>query len=192
MRFATINRITKETNISLSINLDGGDININTGIGFFDHMLEAFAMHGSFGLEVKAEGDLRVDAHHTVEDVGIVLGQAFAKALGKRKGISRFGHFFTPMDEALAFSAVDISGRPFLRFAAEFSTEKIGLYDTCLTEEFMRAFATNGGVTLHVRCEYGTNDHHITEAIFKSFAHSLRIAVEPVEGLKYLSTKGTL
>nr|WP_319488135.1 imidazoleglycerol-phosphate dehydratase HisB [uncultured Caproiciproducens sp.] len=191
MRTSVQNRKTKETDISISLFLDGGETDISTGIGFFDHMLNAFAVHGGFGLSVKAVGDLQVDGHHTVEDVGIVLGKAFAEALGDKSGISRFGSFFVPMDEALAFASVDISGRPYLLFQADFKQERIGEYDTCLTEEFMRAFAFNAGITLHTRIEYGVNAHHEIEAMFKAVGHAMRLAVaETSAGV--LSTKGSL
>ena len=176
MRTAQETRKTKETDVAVSLSLDGGAVDISTGIGFFDHMLSAFAVHGRFGLQVKTIGDLYVDGHHTVEDTGIVLGKAFAQAFGDRSGIARFGSFYVPMDEALAFAAVDVSGRPFLAFRANFSQERTGEYDLCLTEEFMRAFATNAGITLHVRLEYGANAHHEVEAIFKAVAHALRLA----------------
>ncbi len=151
MRTAQETRKTKETDITIALSLDGGAVEISTGIGFFDHMLTAFAVHGGFGLQVKAVGDLYVDGHHTVEDTGIVLGKAFAKALGDKSGIARFGSFYIPMDEALAFAAVDVSGRPFLAFRAEFSQERTGEYDLCLTEEFLRAFAMNAGITGQMR-----------------------------------------
>ncbi len=143
MRTAEATRTSKETDISIKLNLDGGEIKINTGIGFFDHMLEAFAVHGGFGLQVNVKGDLQVDCHHTIEDTGIVLGKAFAKALGDKSSIERFGSFYIPIDEALSFAAVDISGRPFLIFNAVFPQERTGNYDCCMTEEFMRAFAFN-------------------------------------------------
>ena len=153
-RKAEIIRKTKETDIKVSLNLDGGgNISINTGIGFFDHMLNSFAVHGVFDLTVICKGDLNVDGHHSVEDVGICLGRAFNEALGDKSGIMRFGSAFIPMDEALAFCALDISNRPFLVFNAEFSNEKIGEYDSCLTEEFMRAFAFNAGITLHLKAK---------------------------------------
>ena len=190
MRQAAAERTTKETDVSVQLCLDGGDVSISTGIGFFDHMLNAFAVHGGFGLTVRVKGDLEVDGHHTVEDTGIVLGQALAKALGDKSGIARFGSFFIPMDESLAFAAVDVSGRPFLRFQAEFSQERCGEYDACLTEEFFRAFAMNAGITLHLRLEYGANAHHEIEAMFKVAAHALRLAVSEKKGL--LSTKGVL
>lgn len=190
MRTAQVTRKTKETDIELSLCLDGGEADIQTGIGFFDHMLEALAVHGGFGLRVRAEGDRHVDGHHTVEDVGIVLGKAFAQALGDKSGIARFGSFFVPMDEALAFAAVDVSGRPYLVFGASFAQERVGEFDTCLTVEFFRAFAYNAGITLHLRAEYGDNAHHVIEALFKAAAHALRLAVAPKEGT--LSTKGSL
>ncbi len=192
MRTAEINRKTKETDISVKLDLDGGEVNIDTGIGFFDHMLTALAVHGGFGLTVKAAGDLNVDGHHTVEDVGIVLGAAFAQALGDKSGIMRYGSCYIPMDEALGFCALDISARPYLVFKAGFTNERVGKFDTCLTEEFMRAFAFNAGITLHLCCEYGSNDHHIIEALFKALAHALKQAVRLNESGGALSTKGTL
>lgn len=190
MRIGTYDRNTKETSISAAVNLDGGSVELSTGIGFFDHMLEAFAVHGGFGLTVKAEGDLQVDGHHTVEDTGIVLGKAFSQALSDKSGIARFGSFFVPMDEALAFASVDVSGRPYLVFDAEFPEQRVGAFDTCLTKEFFRAFCFNAGITLHVRVEYGENSHHMIEALFKAAAHALRLAVQPKDGV--LSTKGSL
>lgn len=191
MRTSVQQRKTRETDISAELCLDGGEVQISTGIGFFDHMLNSFAVHGGFGLKIKAIGDLNVDCHHTVEDTGIVLGKAFAQALGDKSGIARFGSFIVPMDEALAFAAVDISGRPFLVFQADFKQERIGEYDTCMTEEFMRAFAVNAGITLHTKVEYGINAHHQIEALFKAVAHALNLAVKPC-GSKVLSTKGSL
>ena len=191
MRTSVQSRKTRETEISVQLNLDGGEVEIKTGIGFFDHMLQAFAVHGGFGLKITAKGDLEVDGHHTVEDTGIVLGKAFAEALGDKSGIARFGSFTVPMDEALAFAAVDVSGRPYLVFQAQFPQEKIGDYDSCLTEEFMRALAFNAGITLHTRVEYGVNAHHMVEAMFKAVAHALRLAVQPT-GTGTLSTKGVL
>ena len=188
MRTAEIKRKTKETDIEVFVKLDGeGKVSINTGIGFFDHMLTAFGVHSGIDLQVDVTGDLYVDGHHTVEDTGIVLGQAFAKALGDKVGIARYGSAFVPMDEALGFCALDISGRPFLVFNAEFNDDRIGEYDTCLTEEFFRAFAFNSGITLHIR----KNDHHVAEAIFKAVAHALKEAME-IKGDKILSTKGVL
>lgn len=191
MRTAEITRKTKETDITVRLDLDGGNADISTGIGFFDHMLTAFAVHGGMGLTVKAVGDLQVDGHHTVEDVGIVLGKAFREALGDMKGIARYGTAFIPMDEALGFASIDISGRPFLVFNAEFSDDKIGDFDACLAEEFFRAFAFNAGVTLHLKCEYGKNGHHIAETLFKAAAHAIK-AAKTVSGNEILSTKGVL
>lgn len=190
-RSSLIARKTRETDISVELNLDGGEVSIDTGIGFFDHMLNALAVHGGFGLDIKAQGDLNVDFHHTVEDAGIVLGKAFCEALGDKRGIVRFASAYVPMDETLAFCAVDLSGRPFLVFDADMPQQKIGEYDSCLTVEFMRAFAVNAGITLHIRCEYGDNAHHITEAIFKALATSLKAAVR-VQNDKLPSTKGAL
>ncbi|MCD7727249.1 MAG: imidazoleglycerol-phosphate dehydratase HisB [Ruminococcus sp.] len=192
MRTAEIKRTTKETDIEVCVNLDGdGRVSVDTGIGFFDHMLNSFGVHSGIDLNVVCRGDLNVDGHHSVEDVGIVLGQAFAKALGDKSGIARFGSAFVPMDEALCFCALDISGRPFLAFDGELDDEKIGEFDTCLTEEFFRAFAFNSGITLHIRKEYGKNDHHIVEAMFKAVAHAIKQAVT-VTGSDILSTKGVL
>lgn len=192
-REAKITRTTKETDIAVFLNLDGsGKNDIETGIGFFDHMLAALAVHGGFDITVKCKGDLNVDGHHSVEDVGICLGKAFCEALGDKAGIMRYGSAFIPMDEALGFCALDISARPFLVFNALFSNEKIGDYESCLTEEFMRAFAFNAGITLHLRAEYGKNDHHITEALFKSMAHALKQAVRVNENGETLSSKGVI
>lgn len=191
MRTAEIKRKTKETDISVALDLDGGKVNVRTGIGFFDHMLTAFAVHGGFGLEVFVEGDLDVDTHHTVEDTGIALGAAFKKALGDMGGINRYGSFYIPMDESLALCALDISNRPFLVFNAEFKEERCGEYETCCTEEFFRAFAVNAGITLHLNVLYGNNSHHEIEALFKAFAHAMKIAVAPSGG-GVLSTKGVL
>ncbi|MBE6830292.1 MAG: imidazoleglycerol-phosphate dehydratase HisB [Ruminococcaceae bacterium] len=191
MRTSVQKRKTKETDIAVSLSLDGGEVSISTGIGFFDHMLNAFAVHGGFGLTVEAIGDLEIDGHHTVEDVGIVLGKAFAEALGDKSGIARFGTFFVPMDEALAFASVDISGRPYLVFQAEFQEEWVGEFDTCLTEEFLRAFAVNAGITLHTRIEYGKNAHHEIEGMFKAVAHAMRLGVAKTSA-GVLSTKGSL
>ena len=190
MRSGKAARCTRETDITVEVCLDGGRVEVSTGIGCFDHMLEAFAVHGGFGLTVQAKGDLQVDGHHTVEDTGIVLGKAFAEALGDKSGIARFGSFTVPMDEALAFAAVDVSGRPYLVYQAQIKEERVGAYDTCLTPEFFRAFATHAGLTLHLKAEYGENAHHILEALFKAAAHALRLAVAPKAGT--LSTKGAL
>lgn len=191
MRIADEHRTTLETDISVHLCLDGGNAKISTGIGFFDHMLNSFSVHSGFGLQIKAKGDLDVDFHHTIEDTGIVLGKAFEKAIGDKSGINRFGNCTIPMDESLAFASVDISGRPFLVFEADFKQEKIGSYDSCLTEEFMRAFAMNSGITLHTKVLYGSNAHHQTEAMFKAVAHALNIAVLPRTG-GVLSSKGSL
>lgn len=191
MRISYIERKTKETQISLSLNLDGGASEISTGIGFFDHMLTSLAFHSGFAMELTAKGDTHVDGHHTVEDVGIVLGKAFKEALGLKIGIKRFADVYIPMDEALAFSAVDISGRPYLVFDATFPQEKIGDYDSCLTEEFFRAFAFGGEITLHLRSVYGNNSHHITEALFKAAARALKSAV-CIDGDVTPSTKGII
>lgn len=206
MRTATVTRKTRETDIAVTVCLDGGGVDIATGIGFFDHMLEAFAVHAGFGLTVKCTGDLHVDGHHTVEDVGIVLGDAIAQALGDKSGIARYGSFYLPMDEslvyagvdvcgqpleqALAFAALDISGRPYLEHNCRFQQEKVGDYDTCLTPEFFRALAFHAGITLHVRVEVNGNAHHVIEALFKAAAHALAEAVAPKAGT--LSTKGKL
>ena len=192
MRTASIERKTKETDISLTLCLDGGEVSIDTGIGFFDHMLNSFATHGGFGLTVSVKGDLQVDGHHTVEDTGIGLGQAFSKALGDNGSIDRFGSFYVPMDEALAFASVDVSGRPFLVFDARFPQAVCGEYDCALTVEFMRALAYNAGITLHMKSIYGDNSHHIAEALYKAAAHALRLAVRQNGSGKPLSTKGVL
>lgn len=192
MRCAIVERKTKETDIKLSLNLDGGNISIDTGIGFFNHMLNSFATHGGFGLELSVSGDLDVDEHHTIEDTGIVLGKAFNEALGDKSSIDRFGSFYVPMDEALVFASVDISGRPFLVFDAEFPQSRCGEYDCAMTVEFMRAFAYNAQITLHEKALYGDNSHHITEALYKAVAHALRLAVKQNTSDKPLSTKGVL
>lgn len=192
MRTSTIERNTKETQIKIELNLDGGEVNVSTGLGFFDHMLTAFGVHGGFGLTVNVSGDLEVDTHHTVEDTGIALGQAFGKALGDMSGIERYGTFSIPMDESLAQVSLDISNRPFLVFNAEFKQEKCGEYETCCTQEFWRAFAMNSGITLHINVPYGTNSHHQIEAIFKAAAHALSIAVSKNSDGSVLSTKGVL
>ena len=192
MRKAEIKRKTKETDIEVFVDLDGsGKVEIDTGIGFFDHMLTAFGVHSCIDLKVKCEGDLYVDAHHSVEDTGICIGKAFAEALSDKGGIARYGSAYVPMDEALGFCSLDISGRPFLVFKAEFHDDRCGQYDNCLTEEFFRAFAFNAGITLHVREEYGSNDHHIIEAMFKAVAHALKDAMTET-GKGVLSTKGVL
>lgn len=190
-RTAQITRETQETRITLSLNLDGGPVQIDTGIGFFDHMLTAMAFYGKMGLELNARGDLHVDAHHTVEDVGIVFGQALKQALGDKKGIQRFASAFIPMDEALCHTALDFSNRAYLHFDAEMPQERIGEYESCLTEEFIRAVAVNSGTTLHMRALYGKNAHHITEALFKSLGVCIQEAAQITrEGVT--STKGVL
>jgi imidazoleglycerol-phosphate dehydratase len=194
-RTATLTRTTSETDISLTLNLDGsGQADIATGIGFLDHMLTALARHGLFDLKVRAKGDLHIDFHHTTEDVGIVLGQAFARALGDKRGIRRFGHALVPMDETLAEAAVDISGRPFLAWNVSFERPKIGEMDTELFEEFFRALAFNALVTLHVTRRAGHNAHHVAEACFKATARALRMATEldPRALDAIPSTKGAL
>lgn len=190
-RTASIQRDTKETQVSVSLNLDGGPVEVSTGIGFFDHMLTAFGFYAKVGLTVRVHGDLEVDGHHTVEDTGIVLGQALRQALGDRSGIRRFGSCYVPMDEALTFTALDFSNRPYLVFDAPMPQERIGDYDSCLTVEFMRALAVNAGLTLHQKCFYGANAHHITEGLFKSLGMAIRDAVT-VEGSGVTSTKGVL
>jgi imidazoleglycerol-phosphate dehydratase len=194
-RSATLHRATAETSIDLSLDLDGsGEATIATGIGFFDHMLTALARHALFDLSVRAQGDLHTDFHHTVEDVGIVLGRALSEALGEKRGIRRFGHALAPMDEALAEAAVDTSGRPFLAWRVPFERPKVGEMDTELFEEFFRAFATNALITLHVTSRAGRNTHHIAEACFKATARALRMAVEPDPRASRAipSTKGSL
>ena len=191
MRTAAVMRQTKETDINLKLCLEGGTVKISTGIGFFDHMLTAFAFYAGFGLELTVKGDLEVDGHHTVEDTGIVLGQALAQALGDKRGIKRFASSFVPMDEALCFTALDFSGRAFLVFDAPMPQERIGDYESCLSVEFMRAVATHAGITLHQKEHYGANAHHITEALFKSLGLAMKEAVK-VEGEDVTSTKGVL
>lgn len=193
MRTAQISRKTKETDITVTLDLDAAPkAEIQTGIGFFDHMLTALAIHSGISLEIKAQGDLEIDCHHTIEDTGIVLGQAFAKALGDKSGIARYGTAFIPMDEALGFVSLDISGRPFLVFDGRFTFEKMGDMDTQMVEEFFRAFSFNAGITLHASICYGTNDHHKAEALFKALAHALKDAIKPLDNGKVLSTKGSL
>ena len=193
-RTVTIERNTSETQIFLELNLDGsGRYELETGIGFFDHMLSHLAKHGSFDLKLKAVGDLHIDDHHTVEDVGITLGQAFSKALGDKRGITRYGSSSVPMDEVLANCAVDLSGRPYLVFNAEFATDKIGVFDTQLIREFTQAFVNNAMINLHVNVPYGTNDHHVAEGIFKAIGRALAQAVAVKPGSDQIpSTKGVL
>lgn len=192
MRTSIVERNTKETQIKVELCLDGGAVEVSTGIGFFDHMLTAFGVHGGFGLKVTVKGDLEVDTHHTVEDTGIALGMAFKQALGDMSGIERYGTFFIPMDESLVQASLDISNRPFLVFKADFKQEKCGDYENCCTEEFWRAFAMNAGITLHIIVLYGANAHHEIEGIFKSVAHALKIAVKRNADGTILSTKGVL
>lgn len=191
MRSAHIVRTTKETGIDLTLSLDGGEIAVSTGIGFFDHMLTALAFYAGWGLELTARGDLHVDGHHTVEDVGIVLGQALKAALGERTGIRRFASAYVPMDEALCRTVLDFSNRPYLVFRAEMPQGMVGSYDACLTREFMRAVAMQAGITLHQECLYGENAHHITEALFKSLGIALKEAAQ-ITGQGVTSTKGVL
>lgn len=195
MRKAEISRKTAETDISLALNLDGeGTSKIDTGCGFLDHMLTLFARHGRFDLKVTCKGDTWVDDHHTVEDVGIVLGNAFAEALGNKKGICRYGDTILPMDEALILSAVDLSGRAFLGYALNIPTEKVGTFDTELCEEFWLAFVRTSACTLHIRQLAGKNSHHIIEGTFKSVARSLRqaVSIDPLFANDIPSTKGVL
>lgn len=193
-RTATVTRKTGETDITVTINLDGsGQAEIDTGIGFFDHMLKSFARHGFFDLKVSARGDLEVDCHHTIEDTGIVLGEAMKKALGDKAGIRRFGYFLLPMDEALVLCAVDLSGRPYLVMDAQFAGERVGTFDTQMVHEFFYAVSYSCGMNLHLRELSGSNDHHVIEAMFKAFAKALDQAVsfdERIEGV--FSTKGSL
>ena len=195
MRTAEIIRKTGETDIALRLNLDGsGKANIATGCGFLDHMLTLFARHGRFDLDVTCKGDTWVDDHHTVEDIGIALGQAFAQALGDKRGIYRYGDVALPMDETLILSAVDISGRGYLGYALQIPAQKVGTFDTELVEEFWLAFIRNAQITLHIRQLAGTNSHHIIEGAFKSVARSLRaaVAIDPVAANEIPSTKGVL
>ena len=194
MRTASIQRKTAETDIRLELNLDGtGNVQVDTGIGFFDHMLTLFGRHGCFDLNVEAQGDLHVDQHHTVEDIGICLGKALREALGDKSGVRRYGHFTLPMDETLATVAVDFGGRASLIFQAEFPTEKIGDFDCQLVEEFWQAVSGNALCNLHAVLHHGNNSHHIAEAIFKAAARSMRMAVEIDPRMVGVpSTKGTL
>lgn len=194
-RCANIIRKTKETDIDLTIDLDGsGRTDIHTGIGFFDHMLSLFGAHGRFDLVIECKGDTEVDGHHSVEDIGIALGQAVAKALGDKRGINRYGTFFLPMDETLVMVSLDISNRPYLVYDGGSMAPMIGRYDTELTEEFLRAFAFNAGITLHARVIYGTNSHHKVEALFKALARALHqaVSINPETIGEIPSTKGML
>jgi imidazoleglycerol-phosphate dehydratase len=195
MRKASVKRTTKETAVEVVIDLDGeGRSSISTGIGFLDHMLDLLARHSRIDMEIKAKGDLHIDHHHTTEDVGIALGQAVKQALGDMKGITRYADVHLPMDEALTWVAIDISGRPFLVFKADFVRDKVGPFDTELVQEWFQAFAINAAVTLHVATLYGTNDHHIAESCFKGLARALRaaVAIDPRAAHEVPSTKGTL
>ncbi len=192
MRLNEAKRVTKETDVFVSLCLEGtGKSEVSTGIGFFDHMLTAFAMHGGFDLTVKTTGDLEVDCHHTIEDTAIVLGDVFASCVGDKAGINRYGNAFVPMDEAMAHVSLDISGRPFLVFDASFSSDRMGEFDTQMVIEFFRAFAFHSGITLHAKVPYGANDHHKTEALFKALGQALKQAVS-LNGAGLLSTKGVL
>lgn len=192
MREGYVKRETKETNIELTLNLDGqGKYQINTGVGFFDHMLTSFTVHSGFDLTVSCKGDLWVDCHHSVEDVGIALGKAFFDAISDKSGITRYGNFMIPMDEALASCNIDICGRPYLVFNAEFGDYRMGDMDCSMVEDFFRAFAMNAMITLHINLLYGKNDHHKAESIFKAVAHALKMAVK-IEGSEVLSSKGSL
>ena len=193
-RVTAVNRETAETKIALQLNLDGmGKSAIDSGIGFFDHMLNLMTVHGQLDLELRCDGDLEVDGHHSVEDIGIALGDAFKEAISDKKGICRYGTFYLPMDESLAFVTLDISGRPFLVYDGGEMAPMVGGFDTELTEEFLRAFAMHAGITLHVKVLYGTNSHHKIEAIFKALGHALRIAVSQDPKVKGVpSTKGML
>ena len=193
-RTAAVTRVTNETNIALVLGLDGsGKTDIQTGIGFLDHMLNSFARHGFFDLDCKGKGDLYVDSHHLIEDTGIVLGEAIKKALGDKKGIRRYGNFLLPMDEALVLCALDLSGRPYLVFEAEFTTDRVGYFDTEMVKEFFYAVSYSAGMNLHIRQIAGSNNHHIIEAMFKAFAKALDEATGYDSRITdVLSTKGTL
>ena len=195
MRKGAVARTTKETSIEASLDLDGSGISdVSTGVGFFDHMLDQLARHSLIDMTVRAVGDRHIDDHHTVEDVGIALGQALAKALGDKKGLARYADCLLPMDETLTRVAVDVSGRPFLVFRTEFPTERIGAFDSQLVREFFQAFAGNAGLTLHIETLYGVNSHHIAESCFKGVARALKAAVEldPRQTERIPSTKGAL
>lgn len=193
-RTASCTRTTKETDITVTINLDGqGKNHIQTGIGFFDHMLDGFARHGLFDLTVKAEGDLHVDCHHTIEDVGIVLGMAIREALGDKAGIKRYGNFLLPMDETLAMCAIDLSGRPYLNYQADFTCERLGTMDTEMIKEFFYAVSYSAMMNLHLKILDGGNNHHMAEALFKGFGKALDMAVSEEPRMKEAwTTKGTL
>ena len=192
-RCGEVVRKTKETDIFVNLDIDGhGKAEIDTGIGFFDHMLTALSVHSGISMTVKVKGDLEVDCHHTIEDTGIALGQALGQALGAKSGIVRYGTAYIPMDESLAMSSLDLSNRPFLVFNCDFTNQSCGGYDLCMTEEFFRAFAFNSGMTLHIDLLYGSNDHHKCEAVYKAVAHALKTAVQENSDGSTLSTKGVL
>lgn len=193
-RIAEVKRVTKETNIDMRLDLDGrGRSSVNTGIGFFDHMLEGFARHGFFDLDVDVKGDLHVDGHHTVEDTGIVLGNAIREAVGDKRGIRRYGYFILPMDDALALCAVDLCGRPYLQFDCSFPNDMVGSFDTALVREFFYAVSYSAAMNIHIRMLSGENSHHMIEAVFKAFAKALDGAVSVDERIEdVLSTKGSL
>ena len=191
MRTYEVKRTTAETDVAVKLCLDGGACRVSTGIGFFDHMLEQLSRHGGFGLEVECRGDLHVDGHHSVEDVGLALGEALRSALGDKRGIERYGQAIIPMDEALILCAVDLSGRPCLRYTAEIPAERVGGFDTELVREFMQAFCSTGMFALHIRQLDGLNSHHIIEGMFKALARALKAAVA-VTGVELPSTKGVL
>lgn len=192
-RRGTVNRTTRETDINISVALDGmGKADISTGIGFFDHMLTALSVHSGISMTIRVKGDLHVDCHHTIEDTGIALGQALGMALGNKSGIVRYGTAYIPMDESLAMASLDLSNRPFLVFNCDFTSQSCGDYDLCMTEEFFRAFAFNSGMTLHINLLYGSNDHHKAEAVYKAVAHALKTAVTKNADGTVLSTKGVL
>ncbi|MCK9174575.1 MAG: imidazoleglycerol-phosphate dehydratase HisB [Desulforhopalus sp.] len=193
MRHVEIKRKTSETDIHLSFALDGsGEYDLSTGIPFFDHMLTLFAVHGSFDLKLHADGDIEVDGHHTVEDIGICLGQALSEALGNKAGITRYGSFYLPMDETLVRVVLDLSNRPFLHYEAPVREPMLGGFDTMLTKEFFRAVCQHGGITLHIDLLHGENGHHIIEAVFKAFARALAEAVTPLVDGRVMSSKGCL
>lgn len=193
IRTGELRRETRETDIYVHLSLDGkGTADIETGVGFFDHMLTALSVHSGISMTIRVKGDLKVDCHHTIEDTGITLGQALGQALGKKSGIVRYGTAYIPMDEALAMACLDLSNRPFLVFNCPFTNQSCGDYDLCMTEEFFRAFAFNSGMTLHINLMYGSNDHHKAEAVYKAVAHALKIAVSYNNDGSTLSTKGVL
>lgn len=193
IRTGEVRRETRETDIYVLVSLDGkGTADIETGVGFFDHMLTALSVHSGISMTVRVKGDLNVDCHHTIEDTGIALGQALGQALGEKSGIVRYGTAYIPMDEALAMASLDLSNRPYLVFNCPFTNQSCGDYDLCMTEEFFRAFAFNSGMTLHINLMYGSNDHHKAEAVYKAVAHALKIAAAFNEDGSTLSTKGVL